>query len=92
MSIILASTGHTFCTVKGDTDQFATLDHFDPEEYTSLKTVHNWDERGHLFFYMAKHGMQWHVWYPKSERLWSSFGSTQKKAIEGAIKDGWLYA
>ena len=32
-----------------------------------------------------------HVWYPNG-RMWSSFGTNFKEAIDGAQRDGWLHA
>ena len=31
------------------------------------------------------------VWYPKGS-MWVGFGSTFKSAMDGAQKDGWMYA
>ena len=90
---IIASTGHTMSINKVDFPSF-----INEEDYALCRAVQNWDKDGHTFFYIAsgynkagkKGEKEIHVFYPNG-KMWSSFGSTQKKAIDGAIKDGWLY-
>lgn len=66
------------------------------EDFTKFYIVTNWDRDGSVFFYVAQGNPgaeeQICVWYPKNHRMWSSFGKTIAGAIEGAIKDGWMYA
>lgn len=66
-------------------------------EYMDIVTgpmyaVKNWDKDGPIFFYVSKCGKEWLVWYRNSKKLWSSYGKTIKSAIEGAQRDGWMYA
>ena len=93
MTTITASTGHTLNVSK-------IVDHpIFIEGYTKVYEVRNWDTDGHLFMYVAKGctayegkgKSQTHVFYPNG-KMWSGFGTSTEKAINGAIKDGWLYA
>jgi hypothetical protein len=64
--------------------------------YKTFYVVRNWDCAGVVFFYLAKGNPEAPkevvAWYAKSGSFWSSFGTTLKGAIEGAQRDGWLYA
>lgn len=66
------------------------------DKYTKFYVVKNWDANGVIFFYMAKGHKdapgQYVIWYAKTGAFWSGYGSTMKEAIDGAQKDGWLYA
>lgn len=55
--------------------------------------VHNWDKDGHVFMYVGKEKgiREYLVWYAKGG-FWTSFGKTIEEAINGAQRDGWLYA
>lgn len=64
-------------------------------EFTTWYVVRNWDNNGVVFMYLCKG----HESAPKQicafyrgGALWSSYGKTIKAAIEGAQRDGWLYA
>jgi len=94
MTIIHASSGHTMFLKRAMVNEFAGLPHYNSEQFTGLKTVHNWDKDGPQFFFLAREIKtgEWYVWYRKTRALWTSFGKTQQKAIDGAIRDGWLYA
>ena len=64
--------------------------------FSKFYIVTNWDREGAVFFYLASGHKaspeQICVWYGKHNRMWSSYGKTIADAIEGAIKDGWMYA
>ncbi len=68
----------------------------DMELYTKFYVVKNWDAQGVVFFWIGRGHpsapKQVVVWYHSSHKMWSSYGLTIKAAIEGAQKDGWLYA
>ena len=63
--------------------------------YTDFYVVKNFDIDGVTFFYIAKGykdaPKEYHVWY-RNKKMWSSYGTNFKDAIEGAQKDGWLHA
>ena len=65
------------------------------DAYTKFYVVRNWDENGCVFMYLGKgHTLAPHevvVWYPKGS-FWSGYGASLKTAVEGAQRDGWLYA
>jgi hypothetical protein len=63
--------------------------------YTKFYAVRNWDAEGVTLMYLGS-GLQSApkeivVWYKKGG-FWHSYGKTLKEAIEGAQRDGWLYA
>lgn len=58
---------------------------------SAYKIIKNWDKDGVVFMYMAKSRGEWLVWYCGGG-FWSSFGKTIEEAIDGAQKDGWMYA
>lgn len=68
-------------------------------KYANFYIVKNWDAAGTIFFYIAngyhtetiKSCKEVHVWYANGS-MWSSFGENFKHAIDGAQKDGWMYA
>ena len=74
------------------------------DKYTNYYVARNWDKTGCVFFYLAKgyHAphigkspkimREIHVWYPNSKKMWTSMGYTFEEAINGAQRDGWLYA
>lgn len=70
----------------------------DPNEYRVRYIVHSWNGDGTIYFYVAtgyhrdgvKNCKEVHVWYA-NKRMWSSFGTTIDKAIEGAMEDGWKH-
>jgi len=66
---------------------------FQSLEYNTFYAVHNWTEKGTIFMYIGRHkNGQLHVWYRTSMQMWSSYGKNLKAAIDGAQRDGWLYA
>lgn len=86
---------HTMC-IESISEGFMPDRFYEKDGYTNFYTVKNWDEDGCVFFYMAK-GLPTSpkeivVWYNNSGRMWSGYGKTFKEAIEGAQRDGWMYA
>jgi len=67
----------------------------DAKRYITFYVVKNWDDEGIIFMYLAKgYGQAPNeivAFYPKGG-FWSSFGNTIEQAINGAQKDGWMYA
>jgi hypothetical protein len=65
------------------------------ERFTRFYVVKNWDIKGVTFMYLGKgHAEapdQIVAWYPNG-KMWSGYGKNIADAIEGAQKDGWLYA
>lgn len=87
-------SGHTMHVSEIDPDKVPALE--SKETYKQFYVVHNWDIEGLTFMYLAKGNpkapREIVVWYAKTGAFWSSYGLTFKEAIEGAQKDGWLYA
>jgi hypothetical protein len=68
-------------------------------QYSKFQAVRNWDKEGVVFMWLArgyngghmkKHAKEIHVFYCNGQ-LWSGFGNTAQEAVEGAIRDGWMY-
>lgn len=87
-------SGHTMHVSEVDPLTIPALENKDG--YTAFYAVRNWDAEGKTFLYLGKgdkHAPKEIVaWYPKTGAMWSGYGKTLKEAIEGAQKDGWLYA
>ena len=86
-------SGHTLFVQSADP---ASIPEFENKStYKQFYTVRNWDAEGHTFFYLGKGNEQAPneivVWY-RNGAFWTSYGNNIKEAIEGAQKDGWLYA
>lgn len=66
------------------------------EAYDKFYVVKNWDRGGVVFMYLGKgHAdapTQVVAWYRESGAFWSGYGKNLKSAIEGAQRDGWMYA
>jgi hypothetical protein len=64
--------------------------------YAQYYEVRNFDKDGCVFMYLGKGDpkapREIVAWYPKTLANWHSFGTSIKSAIEGAQRDGWLYA
>jgi len=64
-------------------------------EYAEFWVVKNWGDDGVTFMYLGRGNpaapKQIVAWY-RNGKMWSSFGTTLQATIEGAQKDGWLYA
>lgn len=89
-------SNHTLYVREIPSDQIAPLQLKDSDGYTQFYEVRNFDENGVVFMYLAK-GLKESpkeivAWYPNTGAFWSGFGTSIKKAIEGAQRDGWLYA
>lgn len=101
---ILAKSGHHIYVSSMTKEEFDALNLHDgtPDNYKNFYKAQNWGPDGVVFFYMAKgynngyterkHEKEVHVWYPKSKKMWFSFGKNFEDAINGAQADGWLYA
>ena len=64
-------------------------------EFDTFYEVRNFDKGGVVFMYLAKGHKsapkQVCVFY-RSGGFWSGYGKTLKEAIDGAQRDGWMYA
>lgn len=89
------STNHT--VLVRSVEKTDLPDHLeDSDDFTKFYVVQNFDENGPVFLYLGK-GFdvapdEICAWYPNSGSMWCSFGTNIKDAVEGAIKDAWLYA
>ena len=65
------------------------------DAYTEFYVVRNQDAGGMIFMYLGKGNKnapkEIVAWYPRGA-FWRGYGTTIKAAIEGAQRDGWLYA
>lgn len=90
---IHANSGHTLHIESVDFDKLPEkvkkFQHI--EGNSSYKQVKNFDTDGVVFMYLAKSKGEWLVWY-RGGAFWSGFGKTIEEAINGAQKDGWMYA
>jgi len=93
---IRASTGHTLYVASISREELPANLEASASEYKKFYVVRNWDEEGKVFFYLGKGYSlapnQIVGWYPVSGSFWSSYGLNLEEAVEGMIKDGWLYA
>ncbi len=93
--IIHAQSGHTLFVKKIELSELPENIQSQAKEYNSFYVVKNWDDTGVIFMYLGKGYTQSPkeivAWYPKGD-FWSSFGKTIEEAINGAQKDGWMYA
>lgn len=87
-------SGHTLYVEEIDADSVPALE--SKETYTKFYVVRNFDVEGVTFMYLAKGDpkapREIVAWYAKNGAFWSGYGLTFKTAIEGAQKDGWMYA
>lgn len=88
------STGHRVGFIRGDIDEsFEDVGHGVIQSSYSVCNFGDWKIP---LMYVAKvkfdNKVEWLVWYRHSKKLWSSYGKTRLEAVEGAIRDGWLYA
>jgi hypothetical protein len=88
------ASGHTMFVKSIDRSELPKgLDN--ARDYTSFYVVKNWDDNGCTFMYLGKGYKsapnEIVAWYPKGA-FWSGYGKNIKDAIEGAQKDGWMYA
>lgn len=95
MIIISKFSGHTLFVKK--VARPAVLEPLgESEHYSEFWVVKNWTDEGPIFFYLGKGHpeapRQIVVWYGHSGKMWPSYGTTIQSAIEGAQKDGWMFA
>jgi len=95
MTKIIHSThsNHTLCVVSIPA---SAMPNFDSKRgFTHFYEVRNFDAEGVVFLYLAKGNpsapREICAWYPNG-KFWSGFGTTFQSAIDGAQRDGWLYA
>lgn len=85
---------HTLHVSEVDPANLPDLEH--KSSYTKFYVVRNWDAEGVTFLYLGKGNEnapdQIVAWYRNTNSFWSGYGTTLKSAIEGAQRDGWLYA
>ena len=92
---IKSQSGHTIFVkdIKRE-DLPAHIKHADG--YTHYYVAKNADDKGCEFFYIARGFVgsprEYHVWYAKTGAFWSCYGKSLQDAIDGAQRDGWLYA
>lgn len=91
---ITAASGHTLF-IK-DIDRSELPEGLDGAgEYERFYVVKNWDDSGVVFFYLGKGHKQAPrqivAWYPGG-KFWASYGNNFQEAIDGAQRDGWMYA
>lgn len=95
---IHAQSGHTLhiesvklAELPADVQEFQFI-----RNYRKHYIVKNWDGAGVTFFYIATDHVsdkknEFVTWY-RHGGFWSGFGSNLTEAINGAQKDGWMYA
>lgn len=96
--IVHAASGHTLAVTKISraelpenirNDQFSSA-------YKDFWVVQNWDVNGPKYFYLGRGAdsapREIVAWFAKSGSFWSSYGKTFEDAINGAQRDGWMYA
>lgn len=92
---IHAWSGHTLYVAPIKFDDLPDNVRRQASEYTKFWIVRNWDEKGYIFMYLGKGykfaPSQIVVWYARGGH-WVSFGKTIQEAIDGAQKEGWMYA
>lgn len=90
-----AQSGHTLFVKQIELKDLPKNIQDDAKEHKTFYVVKNWDDDGVVFMYLGKGYIhspkQIMAWYPKGE-MWSGFGKTIEQAINGAQKDGWMYA
>lgn len=95
--IVHAKSGHTLFINKESKVPKNLEKHI--TDYRGIYAVQNFDANGVEFMYVAvgynkqdgKGSKEIHVFYPNGH-MWSSFGTSYQKAIDGAQADGWMYA
>ena len=95
--IVRAQSGHTLHVESISFDELPDVikngDY--ASHYKKFYVVKNWNKSGIVFMYLGKGSndapREIVVWYAKGA-FWSSYGYTIEDAINGAQKDGWMYA
>ncbi len=79
---------------KDEAIQIINNDHMDA--FDTFYIVKNSDNNGCTFFVLGKGHIEAPTeicgWYYNSKAMWFGYGKTIETAIEGMIRDGWLYA
>lgn len=87
------ATGHTVAVESIDALPAPNFPHADG--YSKFYVVKN-EGTDRVFLYLAtghaKAKREIVAWYPATRKMWNSFGTTLQSAIDGAVRDGWLYA
>ena len=87
-------SGHTLHVSEITPEQVPTVENKDC--FKRFYAVRNFDAEGLTFMYLGKGNSdapkEVVAWYAKNKGFWHGCGKTIKEAIEGAQKDGWLYA
>lgn len=63
--------------------------------FTTFYAVRNWDEKGHIFFYLAKghkNGPTQVCGFYTKGAFWARYGKNLQEAVEGMQRDGWMAA
>ena len=93
---VTSQTGHTLCVTSIAREDLP--EHLDEttSEYTTFYTARNWTNDGPVMLYLGKGHQdapqQIVAWYRSTGKLWARYGMTLKEAIDGAFRDGYLYA
>jgi len=96
---IHAASGHTLHVSSIDKSELSAEVHYKNAEtlldFDSFYEVRNWDKGGVVFMYLAKghiNGPTQICAFYRGGGFWSGYGTTFKTAIDGAQRDGWMYA
>jgi hypothetical protein len=97
MKAIQAQSGHTLYVEEIEFDELPHLVRQSEyaEGFQKFYVVKNWDKDGVVFFYLAKLGRMSKTEicaFYKNGKFWSGYGKTFEDAINGAQRDGWMYA
>lgn len=94
---VIAKSGHTLFVKQIHFSDIPEVirEKGDASSYRTFYVVKNWDNKGVVFMYLAKGSptapKEIVAFYPKGG-FWSSYGLTIEDAINGAQRDGWMYA
>jgi hypothetical protein len=65
-------------------------------KFDTFYEVRNWDKGGVVFMYLGKGHpagpKEICAWYRATGAMWSGYGKTLVAAVNGAQRDGWMYA
>ena len=93
---IQISSGHTIYISQTDREDLPSHLSKETDAYSKFYVVRNWDKDGVVFMYLGKGNKETPneivAWYRNTGSFWYGYGCNFKEAVEGAIKDGWLYA
>lgn len=96
---ILTDSGHTFKVESIDKSEMPELDAVeDYMKFYKVTTIKYSDgDNKNIIFYLGKgyiddlKSNEVVGWYAKMEMFWASYGNNIEEAVEGLIKDYWLY-